>query len=57
MIRPLIEVHDENSSGPGLELVITRRWSHFGFWLKGRGIDIYTGEIAEDFRAIMEREE
>ncbi len=54
MIRPLIEVSDESSSGFGIELIITRRWSHFGFWTRGRAIDIYTGEVAEDYRAITE---
>ncbi len=53
MTRPLIEIHDDNSSGLGLEFTITRRWSHLRFWTRGRGIDIYTGELADDMRQII----
>ncbi len=52
MIRPVIEVGEENSSGFGIELTITRRWSHFGFWTRGRAFDVYTGKMADDIRRV-----
>ncbi len=55
MIHPFVEVSDEEeNSGFGLAIVITRRWSHFGFWTRRRAIDIYTGEVADEIRMGLE---
>ncbi len=57
MIRPLIEVSKDLSTGSGIELTLTRRWSHFGFWARGRALDIYSGILADEMREIVGAEE
>lgn len=53
MIRPYFDVSkEEDNSGFGIEVEITSRWSHFGFWIRKRAVNIYTGELADDLRKI-----